>query len=96
MEEKGRRFSTCLFRRSGYTFRPPLTLDHVIVFDRRHFVRLMRSYLEYYHEDRCHSGLAKDVLNARVVTTRPSSDAKIVALPRVGGLHHHYEWRGAA
>ena len=27
---------------------------------------------------------------------RPSSTGKIVALPRVGGLHHRYEWREAA
>ena len=28
--------------------------------------------------------------------TKPSPDAKVVALPRVGGLHHPYEWRDAA
>ena len=71
-------------------------LDHVIVFNRNHFIRLMRSYLEYYHEDRCHLGLDKDAPSGRVVTSRPSSDARIVALPRVRGLHHRYAWRDAA
>jgi len=71
-------------------------LNHVIVFDRYHLVRLMRSYLDYYHEDRCHLGLAKDAPSGRVVTTRPSSEARILALPRVGGLHHRYAWRDAA
>ena len=71
-------------------------LDHVIVFDRHHFIRLMRSYVDYYQEDRCHLGLAKDAPSGRVVTSRPSSDAKIVALLRVGGLHHRYAWRDAA
>ncbi len=60
-------------------------LDHVIVFDRHHFIRLMRSYLDYCHEDRCHFGLDKDAPNGRNV-----------ALPRVGGLHHRYEWGEAA
>ena len=51
---------------------------------------------ECAHEDRCHLGLNKDTPNARAVTPRPSPTAKVVALPRVGGLHHRYEWREAA
>ena len=61
-----------------------------------HLVRLVRLYLSYYHEDRCHLGLDKDTPNERPVTPRPSPAAKIVALRRVGGLHHRYEWREAA
>jgi hypothetical protein len=71
-------------------------LEHVVVFGRHHFVRLMRSYISYHHEDRCHLGLDKDTPHKRLVTPRPSSRAKVVALPRVGGLHHRYEWREAA
>jgi hypothetical protein len=32
----------------------------------------------------------------RAVQRKPSASAKVVALPRVGGLHHRYEWRDAA
>ena len=71
-------------------------LEHVVVLGERHLVRLLRSYLEYYHEDRPHLGLGKDAPDRRAVTPRPSPSAKIVALPRVGGLHHRYEWRVAA
>ena len=71
-------------------------LEHVVVLGERHFVRLARSYIDYYHEDRCHLGLDKDSPNERPVTPRPSPTAKVVALPRVGGLHHRYEWREAA
>jgi len=71
-------------------------LDHVIVFDRQDLTRLVRSYLDYYHEDRCHLGLAKDAPSGRSVALRPSDSAKIIALPRVGGLHHRYGWREAA
>lgn len=38
----------------------------------------------------------KDAPDARAVTPRTSADAKVVALPRAGGLHHRYEWRKAA
>ncbi len=71
-------------------------LDHVVVLGERHLVRLVRPYICYYHEDRCHLGLSKDTPNARAITPRPSPAAKVVALPRVGGLHHRYEWRVAA
>jgi transposase InsO family protein len=71
-------------------------LDHVVILGERHVHQLLRSYLEYYHEDRPHLGLAKDAPDLRPVTRRPSPTAKVVALPRVGGLQHRYEWREAA
>ena len=71
-------------------------LDHIVILGERHLLRLLRSYVEYYHADRSHLGLAKDAPDRRTVTPRPSPTAKVVALPRVGGLHHRYEWREAA
>ena len=44
-----------------------------------------------HHEDRTHLGLDKDTPVPRPVTPRPCLDARVVALPRVGGLHHRYE-----
>ncbi len=40
--------------------------------------------------------IGKDTPDSSAVTPRPSTTATIVALPRVGGLHHRYEWREAA
>ncbi len=71
-------------------------LEHVVVLSDGHLRQLIRSYLSYYHDDRCHLGLAKDVPTLRRVSHRPSPTAKVVALPRIGGLHHRYEWREAA
>ena len=71
-------------------------LDHVVVLSQRHLVALVTSFLRYYHEDRCHLGLARDTPDRRPVTPRPSPRARVVALPRVGGLHHRYVWREAA
>ncbi len=71
-------------------------LEHVVVLSERHLIRLARSYIDYYHEDRCHLGLNKDSPNERPVESRLSPTAEVVALPRVGGLHHRYEWRAAA
>ena len=71
-------------------------LDHVVIFNERHALKLLREYIGYYNSDRCHYGLAKDAPEPRPVQTRLSKAAKVVALPRVGGLHHRYEWRDAA
>ena len=71
-------------------------LEHVVVLSERHLIRLARSYIDYYHEDRCHLGLNKDSPTERPVESRPSPTAELVALPRVGVLHHRYEWREAA
>jgi transposase InsO family protein len=71
-------------------------LDHVIVFGERHALRLLRRYVAWYHADRCHLGLGKDPPDGRPTTPRPSGSVEVVALPRVGGLHHRYEWREVA
>jgi transposase InsO family protein len=71
-------------------------LDHVVVLSQQHLIRLVKSFIRYYHEDRCHLGLGRDTPEGRPVTPNPSPDAKVVALPRVGGLHHRYVWREAA
>ena len=71
-------------------------LDHVIVLNERHLRRLVRLYIRYYHEDRTHLSLGKDAPEGRPVASRPSPTAQIVSMPRIGGLHHRYEWRQAA
>ena len=71
-------------------------LDHVIVFNKKHLRRLIRNYLGYYHEDRTHIGLEKEMPEGRPVQRKPSPYARIDSLTRVGGLHHRYVWRDAA
>ena len=67
-------------------------LDHVVVVNEQHLIRLLRDYVAHYHEDRCHLSLGKDAPERRAVERRPSGDAKVIGLPRVGGLHHRYVW----
>jgi len=45
---------------------------------------------------RTHCSLAKETPARRSMQPRPSATAEVFALPRVGGLHHRYEWRDAA
>ncbi len=71
-------------------------IDHVVPLSAAHLRRLLKSYVEYYNADRCHLSLDKDAPNKRPVTPRPSPTAELRSVPRVGGLHHKYEWRAAA
>ncbi len=70
-------------------------LDHVIVWDERHLQRLLREYVAYYNADRVHTQL-RDSPAGRSTEHRPSLNARVVGLPRVGGLHHRYTWSEAA
>jgi putative transposase len=70
-------------------------LDHVIVLDEQHLRRLLREYVDYYNAERVHTRL-RDAPLGRPTESRPSHRAQVVGLPRVGGLHHRYVWRGAA
>ena len=71
-------------------------LDHVIILNQYHLYRLLAEYIEYYHRDRTHYHLDKDPPVSRPVQTKKSDDDKVIALPRVGGLHHKYIWKQAA
>jgi putative transposase len=70
-------------------------LDHVIVVDEDHLRRLLREYVSYYNAERVHT-VIRDAPEGRAIEARPSHGAKVVGLPRVGGLHHRYVWREAA
>ena len=71
-------------------------LDHVIVLNESHLRRLVREYLDYYHEDRIHDALNKETPVGSPPEPRPSGAARVVGVPRVGGLHHRYHWQTAA
>jgi len=65
--------------------------DHVIVLNERHLKRLMIEYLRYYHADRTHRGLDKQTPNRRHAARGITSGGRVVATPRLGGLHHRYD-----
>ena len=65
-------------------------LDHVIVLNERHLKRLLSEYVCYYHEDRTHLGLNKETPVGRPTQTR-RPNSKVIAHPRLGGLHHRYD-----
>jgi transposase InsO family protein len=60
----------------------------MIVLGERHLLRAVRDFVTYYNDDRPHMSLAGDAPITRPV--EPPERGKIIAMPRVGGLHHRY------
>ena len=61
-------------------------LDHVVVFGERYLRHLLRSYANYYNQNRTHLSLNKDTPASRVI----QNVGRIQPLPILGGLHHRY------
>ena len=51
--------------------------------------QVLTSYFHYYRRWRTHLSLDMDCLDPRPV--QPPEQGAVVAFPKVGGLHHHYE-----
>ncbi|MEO2178003.1 MAG: IS3 family transposase [bacterium] len=67
-----------------------------MVWDERHLKSVLKNYFYYYNSDRTHLGLTKETPIDRQVSERASRADQLVESPKVGGLHHRYEWRAAA
>ena len=63
-------------------------LDRVIVFKERQLRRILESCFEYYHKARPHRSLSHDSPIPRPVES--PERGKVIEMPLVGGLHHHY------
>lgn len=71
-------------------------MDQVTPLNEAHLRRLIREYVDYYHDDRLPDSLEKDSPSRRPVEAKPNGNGGVIALDRVGGLHHRYTWRRAA
>ena len=63
-------------------------LDHVIVFNEAHLLRILTNYFRYYHDARTHLSLERNSPAPRQI--EPPEQGPVVAIPHVGGLHHRY------
>jgi putative transposase len=63
-------------------------LDHLIIIGEDHLRRILREYIDYYHNSRPHQSLGRNSPIPREIEPPPRS--KVVSIPQVGGLHHIY------
>lgn len=63
-------------------------LNHVIVLNDRHLMKLLTEFFRYYHAARCHQALSGNSPDPRDI--EPPDKGEVIAIPYVGGLHHRY------
>jgi len=63
-------------------------LDHLIILNESHLRRILREYVRYYNEVRPHLSLEGNAPEPREL--EPPSRGPVIAIPVLGGLHHHY------
>ena len=63
-------------------------LDHVIVLNEAHVLRILASYFEYYHESRPHLSLERNAPVPREI--EPPDQGQVISIRLVGGLHYRY------
>ncbi|MFH2053280.1 MAG: transposase [bacterium] len=68
-------------------------LNHMIIFNEGHARRIIREFLQYYHDDRTHQGLGQETPGGREIEHPEIGPVK--SRPILGGLHHRY-YREAA
>ena len=70
-------------------------LDHIIVVNERHLLRILKEYAAHYNSGRPHRTLGLETPTGQPSLVVPPMGARIVVRPILGGLHHEYEWEAA-
>jgi putative transposase len=67
-------------------------LDHVVILNERHMLRVLKEHLAHFNRGRPHQGIDQRLPDGRVPSAGPSQGGQVVAHPVLGGLHHEYRW----
>jgi hypothetical protein len=65
-------------------------LEHVMALNEPHRRRLLRDSVNYQEQERRPDSLEKDAPNRPTVEPRPETNATVIGIARLGGLHHRY------
>ncbi len=71
-------------------------LNRMVIFNDKQLHDLMKQYVEYYNNERCHLSVDRDSPTGREIQNKPFGSARVISFPRIGGFHHVYKWDKAA
>jgi len=71
-------------------------LNQMVIFNEKQLQDLMKQYVEYYNNDRCHLSIGRNSPNGREIQKKPFGPARVISFPRISGLHQLYKWDKAA
>ena len=66
-------------------------LDHFLIINRNQVKNILAEYIAYYNTKRPHQGIDQHIPKERVLQEK----GKILKMPILSGLHHHYYRRAA-
>ena len=67
-------------------------LDHFFIFHEKQIFRLLQAYAVYFNQARPHQGIRQRIPDPPVLSAPASSPPnQVIAVPVLGGLHHHYQ-----
>ncbi len=67
-------------------------LDHILVLGERHLYPVIQEYVDDFNQARPHQGIEQRIPGGPNVLPAQPARGKIIALPVLNGLHHHYRW----
>jgi putative transposase len=70
-------------------------LDHLIIFNDRHLLRVLAEHVAHYNAARPHRSLALAAPDGLIARAAPPPRGRIGARSVLGGLHHEYDWVAA-
>ncbi len=67
-------------------------LDHLLIFHEKQLQRMLNEYVAYFNRARPHQGIQQKIPEpSRSAISSPHAGDKLIAVPKVGGLHHDYQ-----
>jgi len=68
-------------------------LGHLLIFREKQLQRVLNQYVVYFNWARPHQGIQQQLPEpSRSAISSHHAGDKVIAVPRVGGLHHDYQW----
>jgi putative transposase len=65
-------------------------LDHVLIHDDKHLLRVAKEYTAYFNQERPHQGIGQRIPNQYDLTRSKPTRGQITSKAILGGLHHSY------
>ena len=65
-------------------------LDHILIHDDKHLLRVAKEYTSYFNEERPHQGIAQTIPDQYDLTRSKPTRGKVISKAILGGLHHSY------
>jgi len=65
-------------------------LDHILIHDDTHLLRVAKEYTSYFNQERPHQGIEQRIPDQYDLTKSKPTRGQVISKAILGGLHHSY------